>query len=35
MAQGMGAPVDVAWGEGTQDEMCLGSLSIVDEAPAK
>lgn len=34
MAQGLGPPVDVKWGEGTGDEMCLGSLGVVDNLPA-
>jgi len=25
---------DVHWGEGTQDEMCIGYLTVVDQAPA-
>lgn len=32
-AQGMGPPVDVTWGEGTQDEMCLGYLQMIDNLP--
>ena len=32
-AQGMGPPVDVTWGEGTQDEMCLGYLQMIDDLP--
>jgi hypothetical protein len=28
-----GTPHDVTWGEGTEDEMCLGSLGVVDNAP--
>lgn len=32
-AQGMGPPVEVTWGEGTQDEMCLGYLQMIDDLP--
>ncbi|MFY0533332.1 hypothetical protein [Nannocystis pusilla] len=32
-AQGMGPPVEVKWGEGTQDEMCLGYLQMIDNLP--
>jgi hypothetical protein len=32
-AVGMGPPVDVTWGEGTEDEMCLGYLQLIDELP--
>lgn len=32
-AQGMGPPVDVTWGEGTEDEMCLAYLQMIDNLP--
>lgn len=32
-AVGMGPPVDVTWGEGTTDEMCLGYLQMIDDLP--
>jgi hypothetical protein len=32
-SQGMGPTVDVGWGEGTEDEMCLGAFAVVDELP--
>ena len=30
---GLGPSVDVTWGEGTEDEMCLGSLMAVETLP--
>lgn len=32
-AQGMGPPVEVKWGEGTSDEMCLAYLQMIDDLP--
>ncbi|MBL9103131.1 MAG: monooxygenase [Myxococcales bacterium] len=32
-AAGLGPPVDVTWGEGTSDEMCLAYLQLIDELP--
>jgi hypothetical protein len=34
-AEGYVGPItDVHWGEGTQDEMCIGYVTVVDQAPA-
>jgi hypothetical protein len=33
LAKGLTPGVAVSWGEGTQDEMCLASLQIVDHLP--
>jgi hypothetical protein len=33
LARGLPPGVAVSWGEGTQDEMCLASLQIVDHLP--
>jgi hypothetical protein len=29
----VGAIADVHWGEGTQDEMCIGYVTVVDQLP--
>jgi hypothetical protein len=33
LAKGLTPGVAVRWGEGTQDEMCLASLDVVDRLP--
>jgi hypothetical protein len=33
LALGLTPDMDVSWGEGTEDEMCLGSIQMIDHLP--